>query len=332
MQLGDIRIGLFFPSYVWGDTHEMEPLADFDACLDLAEEHELDVWVIDHLLVAPGLYGSTWLDPLVTLSYAAAKTKTVKLGTAILVVPLRQPVLLAKEIASLQALSGGRFELGIGPGWHANEFASVGGHISQRGRRTDETYDALELLLTKENVSYQGRHYSFEDVTIVPRPGMPPVWVGGGSRIPDPGESDLPDIAETVKDRVLRAGRWISRASGKQEWVKRDWTRIVEHAERKNVDPASITFGHANLFHFVPEAKTRDEALEKQRPTFERVMGTHRPFEQLQECYLMGTTEEIIERLRDLIDAGCTFFCLGPTTADPEQVRYFATEVIPKLR
>lgn len=324
-------MGVFFPSYVWSDSQTMEPIENVDACLARCEQYGLDIWVIDHLLIARGLYGATWLDPMTFLAYAAARTETVNLGTSILVLPLRQPVLLAKEIGSLQLLSGGRFNLGIGPGWHADEYASVGAHISERGRRTDEIYDALELLLAKESATYHGKYYSFDDVSVLPRPGMPPVWVGGGSRVPDPGEHDLPDIAESVKDRILRAGRWMSRASGKQEWVKRDWQRIREHAETKGVDPDTIVFGHGNLFHLV-DSKHHSDALKAQRGPFERVMGTHRPFEHLQECYLMGTTQEIIERLADLIDAGCTYFCIGPTEADPEQIDLLANEVMPALR
>src|SRR6185312_14353006 len=120
------KVGIFFPSFVWPDSNSMEPIEQVDACLERCEQHGFDVWVVDHLLVAPGLYGATWLDPLVFLTYAAARTRTVGLGTAILVAPLRQPVLLAKEIASLQELSGNRFHLGVGTGWDAKESASVG--------------------------------------------------------------------------------------------------------------------------------------------------------------------------------------------------------------
>lgn len=327
---GDVRVGMFFPSFVWPETGQMEPLEQVDACLEKCEEYGFGVWVVDHLLVAPGLYGATWLDPMNFLTYAAAKTKTVELGTAILVAPLRQPVLLAKEIGSLQLLSKGRFELGVGPGWHANEFTSVGAHISERGLRTDELLESLEVLLTKPEAAYHGKYYNFDDVTLVPRTGMPPVWVAGGARIPDANERDLPEIAETVKDRIVKAGNWLSRASGTQEWVKRDWGMIRQHAELRGVDPDEITFGHCNWFHLV-DAKNRADAIEQQTAAFTRVMGTHRSIEHLQQCYLLGTTEEIIERLRDLVAAGCTYLCVGPTEADPEQIERFRTDVLPHL-
>ena len=324
------KVGIFFPSFVWPNTNSMEPLDKVDACLDRCEQHGFDVWVVDHLLVAPGLYGATWLDPLVFLTYAAARTRTVGLGTAILVAPLRQPVLLAKEIASLQELSGNRFHLGVGTGWDAKEFASVGAHVSERGKRTDELLDSLEALMGKEKGSYSGRYYSFEDVSIVPRVPMPPVWVAGGSRIPDPNEHDVPKIADSVKRRVVRAGHWLSRASGKQEWVKRDWGELVEFAEQNGVDPASMTFGHCNWFHFV-DTHDEDAAIKEQTPAFQRVMGTHRSVDHLRECYLMGTNDMVIERLRDLVEAGCNYLCVGPTSADPDQIDFFANNVLPEL-
>jgi hypothetical protein len=324
------RVGIFFPSFVWPDTHEMEPRADVDACLERCEEHGFDVWVVDHLLVAPGLYGATWLDPMVFLTYAAAKTRKALLGTAILVAPLRQPALLAKEIGSLQLLSDNRFQLGVGTGWDAKEFESVGAKLNQRGRRTDELLEAVEVLLTEEKASYDGKYYSFDEVTMVPRVPMPPVWVAGGSRIPDPGEADIPDIADSVKARVVKAGNWLSRASGKQEWVKRDWRKLTDHAEANGVDPASMTFGHCNWFHFV-DAPTREAAIAEQAPHFQKVMGTHRSVDHLSECYLMGTTEDVTARLRDLVDFGCDYLCVGPTSADPDQIDFFAREVLPEL-
>ncbi len=326
-----MRGGIFFPSFVWPDTHRTEPLDKVDACLERCERHGFDVWVVDHLLVAPGLYGATWLDPIVFLTYAAARTKQALLGTAILVAPLRQPALLAKEIGSLQLLSGNRFQLGVGTGWDAKEFEAVGAHVSQRGRRTDELLEAVEVLLTEERASFQGKYYSFEDIHMVPQVPMPPVWVAGGSRIPDPNEHDIPDIAESVKRRVVKAGNWLSRASGKQEWVKRDWRKLTDYAQANGVDPASMTFGHCNWFHFV-DADTREAAIAEQAPHFQRVMGTHRSVEHLSECYLMGTTGEVTERLQDLVGAGCSYLCIGPTSADPEQIDFFAEHVLPELR
>jgi len=324
------QIALYFPSYVWPDTQRTDPLDSIRECIRRAEDYGFDIWVIDHLLVAPGLYGATWLDPLAMLNYAAALTRRVNLGTGILVAPVRQPVVLAKEIGSLQLLCEGRFRLGLGPGWHAKEYEVVGAHISERGPRTDEMIEALEVLLTRERASYQGKYYRFEDVTIVPRTGMPDVWIAGGSRQPDPQEKDPPVMAESVKRRIVKAGRWLARASGTHEWVKRDWQELRAYAKTMGKDADSLVFGLCNFFHFV-DAKNHDEAVAIQQKTFQRVMGSRRTLEQLKKGYLFGTTGEIIDTLRGLVDAGCTYLCIGPTMADPKQIDILANEVMPRL-
>src|SRR5262249_22629041 len=155
-----------------------------------------------------------WLEPLSVLSYAAAITSRGKLATGILVLPVRQPGGLAKEVSTLCHLSDNRYVFGVGPRWYAREDQVTGSPGEERGRRTDEIIEAVTLLLTKPSASYRGRYYQFSDVTIDPRPArIPEMWVSGGSRLPDPGEHDVPVIAKTVMDRIVKAGRWLSRCS-----------------------------------------------------------------------------------------------------------------------
>lgn len=180
------------------------------------------------------------MDPLLCLSHAAACTQKIKIGTHILVVPLRHPVLLAKEIATLDYVSGVRFFLGVGPGWSQPEFDAMGIDIKERGQRTDEILDALKLLLTKRNVSFEGRFFKFKDVTIDPRlPKYPEVWVAGGSRIPDPLLPDKPYMVKTVLKRIantrmyLRAGLWKS-GMGKERYP--DGEGILAISRKKPFD------------------------------------------------------------------------------------------------
>src|SRR5205814_1164043 len=150
------------------------------------------LWVIEHLLTARGLYGTAWLSPLETIAYAAGCTSQIALATGILIAALRNPVFVAKEIASLQFLSGGRFELGIGVGWDAQEFAVAGVPLKERGRRTDEMLGIFDELWSGRPVTHHGRYYQFDDVQIdPPLPQRPKLWVAGGSKIktemsPDP--------------------------------------------------------------------------------------------------------------------------------------------------
>jgi alkanesulfonate monooxygenase len=328
--MAKLRFGVWIPTYAWEDAGP-EHVRRLTDSIRKCEEYGLDIWVIDHLLSAPGLYGVAWLEPLNVLAYAAALTRRVRLATGILVLPVRHPVVLAKEIATLCHLSSGRHVFGIGPGWYTREFEVTGSRIEERGRRTDEILEAVTLLLSRPNVSYRGRYYQFQDVTIDPRPArLPEIWVSGGSRVPDPGEHDVPFIAKTVLDRIVKAGNWLSRCSGTQEWVKRDWGEIQAHARTLGRDPATITFGHCNFIHLV-ETSSEAEASERSREPFLRVMGTHRSWEHLQECYLVGTLDRINGRIQDLVDAGLRYLVLGPVTDDPGQLDLLARRVVPNF-
>lgn len=327
-EMARLRFAVWLPTYAWAHR-SLEDVRRLTQCIAKCEQHNLDIWVIDHLLAAPGLYGVAWLDPLSVLAYAAAITTNVRLATGILVLPIRHPAILAKQISTLCHLSAGRYIFGIGPGWHAPEYAATGSRIEERGRRTDEILEAVTLLLSRANVSYHGRYYRFQDVTIDPRPPkLPEIWVSGGSRIPDPHEHDVPFISKTVLDRIVKCGNWLSRCSGTQAWVKRDWAEIQAHARTKGQDPAGITFGHCNFVHLV-ETADHARALEESREPFVRVMGTHRSYEHLQECYMIGSIERINARIADLADAGLRYLVLGPVTDDPRQIDLLARRVVP---
>src|SRR5206468_2617386 len=120
-----------------------------------AEELGFDsLWITDHIITALRFYAVSWLDALLTLSHVAAVTERVRLGTSILILPLRQPALLAKEVASLHYLSGGRYIFGIGAGWYGPEFAASGVRKEERGRRTDEVLEATMALLSGPEVHF----------------------------------------------------------------------------------------------------------------------------------------------------------------------------------
>ena len=325
-----VKFGVWVPSYAWRDGGP-ERLGRLASSIQKCEEHGFDIWVIDHLLTAPGLYGMAWLEPLNVLSFAAALTRRARLATGILVLPVRHPVMLAKEISTLCQLSGGRFVFGIGPGWYAQEFTVTGSRIEERGRRTDEIVEAVMQLLSRPNASYHGRYYQFENVTIDPRPAvLPDVWVSGGSRVPDPDEHDVPFMSNAVLTRIVKAGNWLSRCSGTQEWVKRDWEQIKAHAVTMGKDPAAVTFGHCNFIHLVEKAD-QATALAESREPFIRVMGTHRSYEHLQECYMIGSLDRINARIADLAGAGLTYLVLGPVTDDPGQIDLIARRVAPNF-
>ena len=167
---------------------EPGPMVDVAA---LAEDLGYEsLWVGEHVVLpeprTPGspLAASTpLLDPVVTLTYLAAATRRVRLGTGIIILPQRNPLVLAKELASLDVVSGGRLLLGIGVGGLQAEFEALGVPFADRGRRTDEHLDAMRALWEMDRPAYQGRLVAFSAVDAHPRPVQRPlpVLVGGHS-------------------------------------------------------------------------------------------------------------------------------------------------------
>jgi probable F420-dependent oxidoreductase len=150
----------------------------------LAEELGFDsVWTTEHIIVGPeGVdpYGRVY-DPLVTLGWIAGWTERIGLGTSILLVPLHNPMHLAKEVATLQELSGGRFHLGVGMGWHKDEYDFMGVPFEGRGRRANEAIRLMRALWSGER-NFDGEYWSFHDATAEPHPSpRPELWVGGSS-------------------------------------------------------------------------------------------------------------------------------------------------------
>jgi probable F420-dependent oxidoreductase len=145
------------------------------------------IWVNDHLAVpagAPYPPSASFFEPLITLTWAAAATSRVALGTSVLVLPLRHPVHLAKELATLDLLSGGRLILGVGVGWLEEEFAAVGVPFEDRGPRSDDIIRTLRACWTEDPVSYQPEVVTSKlpGIRTLPQPGRQiPVWVGGNS-------------------------------------------------------------------------------------------------------------------------------------------------------
>jgi probable F420-dependent oxidoreductase len=146
-----------------------------------------DVWVSEHVILpkaAPYPPSPSFYEPILTLTWAAAATQRVGLGTSVLVLPMHHPVPIAKQLATLQCLSGGRVIFGIGVGWLEAEFAAMGALFRERGRRTDESIALLRALWRDDPVSFQTRHITAEiaDMRMQPKPAAPiPIWVGGAS-------------------------------------------------------------------------------------------------------------------------------------------------------
>ena len=246
------RFGVFLPSYIWeGDGPERA--RGIKSFARQVEELGFDsLFITDHLLAARRFYSVNWLEPLMSLAVAAGATERVRLGTSILIMPLRNPVILAKELATLQFLSDNRVILGAGVGWNDAEYEAVGVHKSERGRRTDEMLDIMMPLLEGETVTYHGRYYSVDDVFIEPRtPQRPLLWIGGGSQLADPKSPDVPKFVESVKARTVKADGWIPRPTCPPADIARDWRELQAAMREADRDPADCLVAHENFLHLV---------------------------------------------------------------------------------
>ena len=154
----------------------------------LAEELHYDsLWVSDHLIIPASheVFGDTFLDPLVTLAYIAGSTDKIELGTSVIILPYRNPLVLAKMASTLDTLSRGRVILGIGAGWLEDEFKALGVPFGERGKITDEYIEVIRELWTNDKPEYSGEYARFSDIRFLPKPERkphPPVWVGGESQ------------------------------------------------------------------------------------------------------------------------------------------------------
>jgi probable F420-dependent oxidoreductase len=233
------------------------PFADPAAAVSFARSAESagfeSLWTVEHTVVPAG-YESTYPydrsgrmpgsddapipDPLVWLAYLASATTTLRLATGILIQPQRNPVVLAKEVATLDHLSGGRMELGVGVGWLEEEFDAIGVPFAERGRRTDDGIAAMRALWAEDRASYDGEFTSFTDCISRPQPvrGTVPVHIGGHT--------------EVAARRAGRLGDGFFPASGSHDKLAGLFALARETAEEAGRDPSAveITCGGNGVF------------------------------------------------------------------------------------
>ena len=291
--------------------------APVPALLDWAEELEAlgfdAIWVRDHVL-----WHSPVLDPLVTLGALAARTRRVALGTGVLLLPLRTPAVVAKAVATLDQLSGGRAVLGVGVGGEfPKEFEACGVPLAERGRRADEALGAIRALWTDEAASFEGRTVRFRDVTMEFRPVQrphPPVWVGGRS---------APALA--------RAGRlgdgWLAYFVTPEGFGRR-----LAEARAHRPPQAARPFG-GGVVLYVNVAGTVEEA---RRAATRYLESEYRqPFADLVDRYCaLGPPAACAAAIARFIEAGArhvTAIPAGPIDGYMEQMRRLAAEVMPLL-
>jgi probable F420-dependent oxidoreductase len=291
------------------------------------------VWGNDHLSTQ-NYVKAAWPDPpnyyepLVALSFVAGATKRIGLGTSIIVLPMREPVLLAKQAATLDQFSGGRLFLGVGVGAYREEFEAVypDRRGANRGKLVEEGIQSLRALFTERNASFKGRYDHFENVECYPKPKQNPmpIYVGGNTI----------HAAE-------RAGRWA------QGWLPavlppEQLRQRLDHLQR-----AAANAGRdASQIDIAPQfsvsiAKTHEEAVALFHAShiYQHMLSLKKStlkdvdLSQSETINLIGSPAEIGEKIQMFVQAGVTHFCsliFGSKTIEDsiEQMHFFSEEVM----
>jgi probable F420-dependent oxidoreductase len=323
-----MKFGLRLPSFALGER--TASLAEMGAYLRRAEDLGFETaTLIDHLLVASPAYRVAWLEPVALLSALAGVTRTIRLGTMVLVLPFRDPVAFAKEWATLDVLSGGRSVLGVGVGWNEAEFEALRIPYRERGRRMTEMLEAITALWAGDGVSYEGRHYRFHDLTIEPKPVQrphPPIWIGGGTQ---PSAriygQDVPSIEPVLRRIAKYASTWVPHSSATAEMVAGDWAAIQSYMAELGRRPGELSKVYSNFVH----VRRPGEKPEAAARAFSVYSGMDLDY--WQQFYLLGEAEDVADRIRAKIEAlgGVDHLMLNPLDWDPANLEVLAERVLP---
>lgn len=253
------------------------PAMPIAALVDLAQQADdfgfRTAYLPDHVL-PPGEYGPTFggvYEPLITIGHLGAVTRRIRFGTSVLVLPLRNPFVLAKQVATLQHSTGGRFVLGVGIGWAEQEFAAVEATYHRRGADTDDALAVIRHLFTAGRGPYRGRRYSFDEGVFAPMPTEPvPVLIGGNSdaalrRAARHGDlwQGLPLPAEQYAERVEKLAGLAAETDDRRVspgvrigWENRSAEQVAEVVHAYAAAGAEHVAVHLGEFTDYPERMT----------------------------------------------------------------------------
>lgn len=280
------------------------------------------VWVSDHIVIPeaeadpfargfgdPTGIGSLIYEPLTVLAFAAGCTSRIRLGTTVIVVPYRNPLVTAKMLSTLDVLSGGRVTAGMAVGWMEKEFNALGVPFQDRGALTDEYIAAIRVLWTQEKPEFHGKHVRFENISFEPKPEQKPnipIWIGGNSK-------------SAIRRAVALGDGW-NPTRARVEDIEMGVAYLKDLCGEQGRDPRSLTIA-ARL----PVKFFNDPGVAPPR----------RP--------LLGGTQKIIDEIYKYRDAGVDYMILDTFYSAPElaeetedsilaTMESFATDVMPKFR
>ena len=303
-----VRIGVGFGGWPF-------PLKDpgllweyVDACEDLGID---SLWLSDRIVSE-----AMNVEPMIALSFIAARTQKLKFGTSVLALPLRNPTVLAKEVATLDFLSGGRSLPAVGLGTEEErEYEACGSRRSQRVGRTEEAIQIMRLLWSQDSVTFHGRYYTLNDVTVHPKPvqaDLPPVWIGGRT--------------EAALRRTARVGDgWLVSQATPDE-VCDGVSKIKSWAVEYGNDIEDDHYGA--LFSF-SIADSHEEARRQAEP----YMLRRRTDVDYEAFSAFGTADDVADLIDRYVEGGATKFVARPACPPEkmmEQLELLGREVAPR--
>ena len=337
-----MHLGLALPHY--DTSYRNEPVswaAVRDQALAAERSGFASVWVSDHLFIDWRKYGGPLtrqasLECWTTLTALAAATSKVRVGSLTLCNDLRSPGLLAKMAASLDLLSGGRLDIGLGAGWYEPEYRAAGIEFDSAGtriRRLGEAAEVLKRLLAGEELTFDGEHYQLQDAICLPCPSpgsRPPIWIGGKG-----------DFLLRTAARV--ADGWNFSWIGSFETYAERSRAADQACEKQGRDPATLlrsVGAYVLVGRDDADLRARFERLVERTPqgVFPApTQGSAVSWEAFRKDHVTGTVGEVTERLGRLADLGVrevvvTAGTLPFQVADPEDVELLGAEVAPALK
>ncbi|MGI9305474.1 MAG: LLM class flavin-dependent oxidoreductase [Gammaproteobacteria bacterium] len=296
------------------DIPDTQQLIDFAV---RAEELGYEsLWVWDHILLGVDPCFPI-IDSLSLLAAVASRTQTIKLGTGILVLPMRNPVVLAKQLTSIDHISNGRLTLGMASGWYKREFQAIGVDFHQRGKIMDLSLDILNALMTQDTVTGVFGPYNLRSARMYPKPVQqprPPLLIGGY-------------VDKVLKRAGVKGDGWLTYFYTPPDFVA-DWTKVRNFAEEAGKDPATLISCNQLPIMVGPRSEVDAPMNEWLHTEWDFASWS----KSTPDSAIMGTAEECAEQLQAHVDTGIDRIIFVPYRYEMEQVEAIARDVIPKLR
>lgn len=287
-----------------------------DRIISLAQHAEAlgydSLSVNDHIV-----FHTSWLDALTTLSAVASSTTRILIGTSILNIVVRNPVVCAKALAAIDILSSGRLFAGVGPGSHRGDYDACGMDFSERWPRFSEALQIFVMLLSSNNTSksidYKGKYYALRDIILLPKPVQkphPPIYVGSwGSEV-------------GLKRLAKYSNGWMASAYNiTPTKFKEKWKFLLAYRKSLGKDEEEELFDNSvmSMFGYIDDDKDRVRKVVREI----LAPALRRPAEDLEQMLLFGSLDKCLRKIRNFVDAGVNRIHFWPVLNYEDQIRIF---------